>query len=85
MHGGLIYIALRLSVCDLTKIQTRKKFTRKKFISRKWLEFFEITRFLTIPTAGGAKSLSHATGRCALFNVKLHFLQWTLGLVEKNT
>ncbi len=36
MHGGLIYIAICmsvcLSVCDLTKIQTRKKVTRQKVI-----------------------------------------------------
>ena len=43
--------------------------------SEKSLDQNSDSMMITANCYSGVKSISHVTGRCALFNVKLHFLQ----------
>ncbi len=66
-----------LSVRNWTKILARQKVTRSKFRKVTRSKFSDIKIWLIIMAVSNCnsrvKSISHDTGRCALFNFKLHF------------
>ena len=78
MHSGLICIVICLYVCDLTKIQTRKKVTRQKVIQVNGMWNFVIQQILYSNVLCTVPIKIHPTSRCAHFNVKLHFYLYNL-------
>ncbi len=68
LHGGLICIAFRPSVHRLTSrkgVHLFRYIQAGLHVSNSMMEIANCN--------SGVKSMSHVTGRCALFNVKLHF------------
>ncbi len=77
-HGGLMCIALCLSVCDLTKIQTGPKFR----LDRKSLDqISDLPKGLGFPIPVKLLDIFNDIGSWAHFNVKLHFFE--AGLIKK--
>ncbi len=83
MHGGLICTAFCLSVCPSV---TLPKFNGTK---SHWTKIHTGPKLPVAILESGVKSISRVTGRCALFNVKLHFFfeslrryWWHYGCVE---
>ncbi len=74
MHDGLLCIALRLSV-TLPKITGPKLSDLRLSLHQNSLDQNSRVASNSIMAIAnsGVKSTSHVTGRCALFNIKLHF------------